>query len=549
MRKELNENSRKREQGEPLTMLKGYFSFVLHTHMPYVRKNGKFPVGEDWLYQVLSDTYIPLLGTLAELEHEGIRSCMAVTLTPVLCEQLRDPYVREQTTEYFKTMIKHTEEDIKEFSRDNDRLRLELAKSYLDDFRRRLKAYAAIDGDILGAFRYFEKSGMIETIGSCATHAFLPAQKHRQDITSQVLIGLHSHRENLGTNPKGFWLPECGYRDGIEDILDTEGIDYLIVDPSALPHVAGNFPCYIGGSNITALKRNKNTHLNVWSPSVGYPGDGNYLDSVKRHHNSGLYYWKVTGRGVSIEDKELYVPNNALARAFDHCGHFIKNIQEELDKDLSPKTVPGGDLKPSEFREMKMAEKHDIHPLVLASYDTELFGHAWREGVYWIEITLRSLAASESIRLALPHQYLESNPPADSCRPLGTTWGENNDDSTWVNPETSWIWENLEKAQERFSTVSRKHTGPEEENSRQALEQAARELLLLESSDWPFMVAKDRAKKYATERFNNHLERFDIIVGALEKGNLESIRKELEEIENLDNIFRGSIRDITSYFR
>ncbi|MBN2168227.1 MAG: glycoside hydrolase family 57 protein [Actinobacteria bacterium] len=530
-------------------MLKGYFSFILHTHMPYVRKNGKFPIGEDWLYQVLSDTYIPLLGTLAELEHEGIDSCMAVTLTPVLCEQLRDPYIQEQVKGYFSTMIKHTEEDIKEFDRDNDQVRLKLAKSYLDDFRRRLKAYDAIDGDVLGAFRYFEKSKMIETIGSCATHAFLPAQTHRQDVTSQVLIGLQSHRENLGTNPKGFWLPECGYREGIENILDMEGVDYLVVDPTALPHVTGDFPCFIGGSNIAALKRNNSTHINVWSPTDGYPGDGNYLDSIKRHHNSGLYYWKVTGKDVPIEQKKLYVPNDAMARAFDHCGHFIENIQEELDKDLNLEVVNSGNHESLKSGELRAAEIHDIYPLVLASYDTELFGHAWREGVYWIEMTLRSLAASESIKLALPHEYLENNLPAVSCQPLNTTWGENNDDSTWVNPATSWIWEKLKNAQERFSAASEKYTDLENEDSRHALEQAARELLLLESSDWPFMVAKDRAKKYATERFNNHLERFDIIVSALEKGNPEEIRKDLEEIENLDNIFQGSVEDIMSYFK
>ena len=498
----------------------GYFTLVLHTHLPYVRKNGAWPVGEDWLYQAMSETYLPLLGMLAEMDSEDISSCMGITMTPVLCEQLADPYVQDRFIEYLKVMAEHTADDIKDFEYLSDDKRKALGEAYYEDYRRKLLAFVAIDGDLLGALASFEQAGLVETIASSATHAFLPGLADWRSVRTQVLLGLESHRRRFGVNPAGFWMPECAYREGLEDLLQSEGVRYILVDPSALGELPSTYPYYVGSSRVAAVARSERAHRNAWDDQAGYPTDDLYKDSTKYYQGSGLHYWKVTGPNVRIEDKEIYEPGPAQARAFDHARHFINAIAEEL---RAAPASPGN------------GSKTGAKPLVLASYDTEFLGHGWKEGVYWLEVVLRSLEGAEEIRMTTPSRYLEGNPPSTSVTLDLTTWGTNKDYSTWINAETGWMWEALENSQKRLSRLKNYRSGSELEN--RALEQAAREVLLLESSDWPYMVAKNRAKEYSIQRFCAHLERFREIASTLEAGDLDRLELMLGEIEEADNIF------------
>lgn len=498
----------------------GYFSLVLHTHMPYLRKNGAWPVGEDWLYQAMSETYLPLLGMLAQMDSEDISSCIGITMTPVLCEQLADRYIQDRFIEYLKVMAEHTASDIKDFEYFSDDKRKALGEAYFEDYRRKLLAFVAIDGDLLGALSSFEQSGLVEIIASSATHAFLPGLTDWRSVRAQVLLGLESHRRRFGVNPAGFWMPECAYREGLEDLLESEGVRYVLIDPSALQGLPSTYPYYVGSSRVAAIARSERAHRNAWDEHTGYPADDLYKDSTKYYQGSGLHYWKVTGPNVSIENKEIYEPVPAQARAFDHARHFIKAIAEELRAaPASPGNGAGAGAK----------------PVVLASYDTEFLGHGWKEGIYWLEIILRSLARSEGIRMTTPSRYLEQNPPSTSATLGLTTWGTNKDDSTWINPETAWMWEALGETQKTLFGLWDLRRGSALEN--RALEQAAREVLLLETSDWPYMVAKYRAKEYSIERFCAHLERFREIAGMLEKGDIDKLESMLSEIEETDNIF------------
>jgi 1,4-alpha-glucan branching enzyme len=508
--------------------LKGYFSPVLHTHMPYVRKNGVWPVGEDWLYQVMSDTYIPLLGMLAQLEGEGIGPCLALTLTPVLCEQLADPYIQERFIAYLKTMQEHSERDVNDFVYFADDARKALAEAYYQEYRRKLMAFVAIGEDLLAAFTSFEGQGMIETLASCATHAFLPAQRDERAVREQVVLGIESHRKHLRVQPRGFWLPECAYREGIEDLLASEGIEYFIVDSTALGGQPGGRPYLAGDSGVVALARSDRANADAWDEVTGYPTDARYIDSTKYYQGSGLHYWRVTGPGVSIESKEVYEPTQATIRALDHAGHFIRSIASEVESAVEDGAVSGSRGE---------GEAWSDPPLVLASYDTEFLGHGWMEGIYWLELTLRSLAASETVRLTLPSAFIAGNSERRRIDLLETTWGTDRDHSTWVNPETDWMWDDLYGAQERLERllVQFGHTTSPLET--RALRQSAREVLLLESSDWPYMVAKDRARDYAIERFRAHLERFTMLADALESRGVGGVETALGEVEEADDIF------------
>ncbi|MHB8896328.1 MAG: glycoside hydrolase family 57 protein, partial [Candidatus Geothermincolia bacterium] len=403
----------------------------MHTHMPYVRKNGAFPVGEDWLYQVMSETYIPLLGMLAQLEGEGIGACLALTLTPVLCEQLADPYIQQRFISYLKTMQDHAAGDIRDFEYFNDNARKALAEGFREDFRRKLMAFTAIGGDLLAAIASFEEEGQIETLGSCATHAFLPGLPDWRSVREQILLGIESHERHLGRRPKGFWVPECAYRRGIEELLASEGIEYFIVDSSALGGMPSGRPYSVGASKVAALARSDRAHEHAWDETTGYPTDGSYVDSTKYYDGSGLHYWRVTGGDVDIEHKEVYEPDVAKGRALDHAGHFISGMASEIQAAAE---------RGRQGREDGSGRRVDP-PLVLACYDTEFFGHGWKEGFYWLELTIRSLASFQSIRLTLPARFLEENAERERVELEETTWGTGRDDSTWLNPRTAWMWE------------------------------------------------------------------------------------------------------------
>jgi len=495
--------------------------------MPYVRKNGAFPVGEDWLYQVMSETYIPLLGMLAQLEDEGIKTCMALTMTPVLCEQLADPHVQEKFIAYLKIMQEHASDDIRDFKYFNDDERRVLAEEFREGFRRNLMAFTAIGCDLLGAIASFERDGLVEILGSCATHAFLPGLSDWRSVREQVLLGIESHQRHFGTSPRGFWVPECAYRAGLEELLSGEGIEYFIVDSSSLGGRPAGRPYSVAESDVVALARSDGAHSDAWDETTGYPTDASYLDSTKYYHGSGLHYWRVTGSDVDIEDKEVYRPEAAKARALDHAAHFIGDIAGEIRELMAigrkGSAFGGGWVDP---------------PLVLACYDTEFFGHGWKEGFYWLELTIRSLAAFESIRLTLPGKFLAQSRERDRIELSETTWGTGRDNSTWFNPATDWMWEEMRAVHERLGGLL-EHAAARDSGSmeRRAIEQAARETLLLESSDWPYMVAKDRAGDYAIQRFRCHLKRFDFLAEALESAGVESAETGLSEIEEADNIF------------
>lgn len=508
----------------------GSFCLVLHTHMPYVRKNGTWPVGEDWLYRAISQAYIPILGVLAQLDGEGISTCFAMTMTPVLCEQLEDDYIQERFREYLETMILHSEDDIRDFEYMHDEERRALAEAYREAFSRQLKAYKAIRGDIIGALASFEEQGMIETISSCATHAFLPGLKDERLVENQVRLGIESHRKRFGRNPSGFWVPECAYRKDLELILQSEGVEYMLTDPSSLPGRPVTCPYYAGESRVAVLRGSERALGHVWDKEMGYPTDGSYLDTTKYYLQSGLLYWRVTGLNVPIEDKVIYQPDAAKRRAFDHVEHFLDEVILELGQ-----SKPCG--SPSSGGTPRKRSAPGPSPILLANFDTELFGHGWYEGIDWLEVLFRSLAASATVKPSLPALYLENNAPVESAEVLETTWEYDKGHLTWINPRTQWMWDELDSTEKKMLRLL-EHGGPRAvEPAERVLIQVLRELLILEASDWQYMVAKERAKKYATQRFRTHLDRFWKLVRALEDGKTDEILTQLEEVEELDNLF------------
>jgi len=517
----------------------GTATFVLHTHLPYCRLAGRWPHGEEWLHEALLECYLPLLRAFRRLSAEVPGSLgVTINITPVLAEQLRDPLVQEHFRAYLAERIERARSDTRRFTGDTPRART--ARHHLERYLA-TEAFltSEIGGDVLGAFAALEASGHIEIATCAATHGYLPLLNDDDAIRFQVETGVQSHLANFGRPPKSFWLPECAYRPGLERFLEAAGIETFFVETHLItggtargkalggmvgpypplsssgrrpadvgPHHGTTFrPYWVGPSKVAVMARNEQTGLQVWSAAHGYPGDAAYREFHKKDPESGLHYWRVTSSEAGLGAKSEYEPAAAAEAAARHASHFRDLVKRELHLYESGAGEPGN---------------------LLASYDTELYGHWWLEGVDWLEQVIRLLAADPAVTLATANQVVHSDPPTASIDLPEGSWGAGGDHRTWLNDETEWTWPEIHQRQARAHQLLTHDT--------RATRQLARELLLLQSSDWQFLMTTGQAHDYAVERFKSHAARFDIVANAIETG-LHDFEAELARLEDLDNPF------------
>jgi 1,4-alpha-glucan branching enzyme len=248
-------------------------------------------------------------------------------------------------------------------------------------------------------------------------------------------------------------------------------------------------------SGVAVVARNNRTGMQVWSADWGYPGDFDYREFHKKDGRSGLQYWRVTGK-VDLGEKDYYHPEWAAAKVEQHAGHFV-DLVHDLLREFHRSTGQVG--------------------LIASNYDAELLGHWWFEGVDWIRAVLRRLAQSQEVWLTTAREFLEAYPPTEVLVLPESSWGLGGGHWTWDNPETHWMWEPIHAAEARMERLAARYPEADAETAR-VLNQAARELLLLQASDWPFLVTTGQARAYAIERFTTHLERFEALCRSVEAG-------------------------------
>lgn len=513
----------------------GAFSFVLHSHLPYARMAGRWPHGEEWLHEAAVDTYLPLLSALHDLAGEGVPFRLTIGITPVLAEQLADADVLRNLDDYIDDLRQRAESDIARFERDGDGQRGTVAVFHRDRFSWLLDQFRNRFGrDIIGGFRWLQDNGYVELATSAATHGYLPLFDRDSSIQGQVATGVRTHKRHFGRPPEAFWLPECAYRPardgraGIEQFLADNGLTTFFVethtilggDPvgKAAGDAVGRYgevaqrytvppadgrpladrttfqPYYVHEPRVAAIGRNYATGRQVWSADNGYPGDFWYREFHRKDGESGLHYWRVSGPRVDLGEKSLYHPGQAFDRVHEHAAHFVSLVEQQV-------------------REYHAASGK--YGLVSAAYDTELFGHWWFEGVSWLQEVLRRLAASETVALTAAAQFVREHPPEEVVELPEGSWGQQGTHFVWMNADTQWMWPLINAAQQRIEDIAARHGGSANPG---ALAQLARELLLLESSDWPFLVTTGQARQYAELRFNQHVERFHQLAGQIEAG-------------------------------
>ena len=548
-------------------MKKGAFTFVLHSHLPYCRMAGRWPHGEEWLHEAASETYLPLLNALYDLKEGSYPIRLTIGLTPVLAEQLADSLVLDHFELYLEQNVEAAQNDIARFQKTDEPHLEYLATFYRDWYGNILDTFRDRFGrDIVGAFRKLQDEGYLEIITSAATHGYLPLLSRDSSIYGQLKAGVESYRRLFGREPRAIWLPECAYRPafyaeadgkryykpGLEEFLAELGLGCFFSEThtieGGLPvgkaagdavgygevpkRIAVPLPDYVEPtekttyqpyyvatgrgegvySPVAVIGRNNRTGMQVWSADWGYPGDYDYLEFHKKDGVSGLRYWRVTGARVDLGQKDYYHPDWAQYKVGEHSRHFAWLVGDLLSR---------------------YHEESGRFGLIASNYDTELFGHWWFEGIDWMREVLRILSQSETVELTTASDFVAEHPPEDVLALPEGSWGMGGGHWTWDNHETRWMWQPIHEAERRMEKLVAQHPAAQGDLAA-VLNQAARELLLMQSSDWPFLVTTGQAREYAIVRFSEHLERFGRLAELAEAGRADpALVAELYERDKL----------------
>lgn len=515
--------------------MQGFLTLVLHAHLPFVRhpEHETF-LEEHWLFEAITECYLPLLRVMESWRRDEMPWRLTMTLTPTLCSMLLDPLLRERYRRHLEGLIELTEKELHRTYWEKELQKL--AQHYYLEFQRLHQEWLHYNGDLIAAFRDLQNSGELEIITCAATHALLPLfADFPPTIKGQIFTARDHYRQCFGRDPVGIWLPECGYAAAVEPILREANIRWFILDTHGLllskpgPRY-GTFSPVFTPSGLAAFARDHDSSRQVWSREEGYPGDAAYRDFYRdiafdldldyiapylpapgQRTFTGIKYHRITGRNRS---KEVYDRESALQKADQHASHFLRERMVQLEEAAAIMGHP---------------------PLITAPYDAELFGHWWYEGPQFLDLFVRKLIFDQQkVVMTTPTEFLRSYPTQQVVEPCSSSWGEEGYYTVWLNQTNHWILPHLKIAQRRMHELVRKYPQAEGLTLR-ALNQAARELLLAEASDWPFILRSGTSPDYAKQRVKDHLLRFIALHEQLTTTRVDETW--LSEIESKDNIF------------
>jgi 1,4-alpha-glucan branching enzyme len=513
--------------------MKGYLAIVLHAHLPFIR-HPEFDdfLEEDWLFEAITETYIPLIKVLDGLVRDKVGYKLTISLSPTLMSMLMDPHLQSK-------YLKHLDKLIELSAKEIDRTKWEapfnsLAHMYHSNFWEARRIFAdEYHCNLVSAFKKFQDLGGLEVITCSATHGYLPLMEveRQASVRAQVKVAADMYQKIFGRRTPGIWLPECGYNPGDEEAIKKEGIKYFLVDTHGVlfgtprPRY-GVFSPYLTKSGVAVYGRDTESSKAVWSAVEGYPGDYNYrefyrdigfdldYDYIKPYINAdgvriatGIKYHRITG---TTSHKEPYNPDVARDTAAHQAGNFMFNREKQV--------------------EYLGAQMGDRLPIIIAPYDAELFGHWWYEGPQWLDFLIRKIYYDQkTMALTTPGEYLKQYKKYQVLAPAASSWGWKGYSEVWLEGSNDWMYRHMHKMAERMVEIANTNLHAKGLRLR-ALNQMARELLLAQSSDWAFIMKTGSHVPYAVERFREHSEHFTELYQDVKDDRLdESYIKYLEE--------------------
>jgi 1,4-alpha-glucan branching enzyme len=516
-----------------LNNARGYLALLLHAHLPLVRNTAReFCQEEKWLFEALTESYLPLLLQWETLKDEQIPFQLTLSLSPPLLSMLTASELPERYGRYLKLMKELALKEVERAAADSRFAAI--TRFYFERITRIEATFnSKYRGNLIIPLRNLAEQGFLELITTCATHGYLPLMVTEEVRRAQIRTGIQMFRETIGWSPRGMWLPECGYLPGVERLLQAEGIRYFIMsghgfaDAAPSLHSSCYVPAQTGG--VAVFARDYETSRQVWSRNEGYPGDYNYREFYRDigydldygyispflvaglRGDTGFKYYRITGK---TDQKAVYHPENARLTAREHARDFLEKRRLQLKH---------------------WAEPTEVSPVVTAPYDAELFGHWWFEGPDWLGDVLRLAAEPDSpVQTVGFSRYLTEYPPRQQAAFAHSSWGEGGYSRYWLNPENDWIYPYYHRAEKLMVQLAESITAPTPVEER-ALSQAGRELLLAQSSDWSFILTSRTVVDYARGRLCHHLANFFKICQGLKRNRID--QAQLAVLEENNRIF------------
>ena len=496
-------------------------NLILHAHLPYVR-HLEYPrfLEEDWFFESLNESYIPLLRMLEKLSKENVRYKLSICFSPTLLTMLEDDMLKKRFINYMDLHIELGENEVRRLQGRTNRA---LAQKYLKDLRENLKYFEENGESIIDVVKKLRKEGHLELFTTAATHAYLPLYREFPTaIRSQVIVGIETFEKIFGYKPDGFWLPECGYYPGLDSVLSSYGIKWCQIASHSV--VSAREKSKYGGyrpvklpSGLVAFPRDWNITSLVWSDRSGYPCDGDYrefyrdigydlpMNYIRKYIHepevrvfTGFKYFAITGKE---NDKKEYEVEKAMKKVSLHVDNFIYHIKR------AGLMISGLDVD---------------NPVFNLCFDQELFGHRWYEGIEFLRLFLIRSSLEPSIRLTTPSGNLnDGRIGTESLYINDSSWGQGGYSDVWLDDKNIWIYRHIHQAIERMEELTQRFPSQGSLKGR-FLNQASREVLLAMSSDWPYIMHDQTSVTYAEKRLRNHLGSFNVVYSAMCKNTVNT---------------------------
>lgn len=522
----------------------------LHTHMPYVMNHDMWPHGTVWLSEVVCESYLPILEVIQDLHQEGIRPTLSFDFSPILLAQLSHSNALSIFTEYVKQQIEQSEKDLDKFSKIPEAVQnIPMGEFWKSFYEERLQTLHGMnDSSIIERLRIAEQDGLIEIMTCGLTHAYLPLLDFEQSTRMQIASSVKMHELYFAHKPRAIFLPECGYAPKLigengeyylEDIILEQSINMIVLDqqhsmkyvdsehdvvrilPESLrPLSQVRLQKTYKNQSLKVLIRHKSASDKVWSEKSGYPSHSAYLDFHKREFDSTLRYWKVTNHPEYTQEKYPYMMADAKKQAQIDAKEYVEYLEELA---------------------LSYSEQVNETGVICLAFDTELFGHWWFEGPEFLSNFIREMDRSDILSLKFPSE-IQWNDSIHTVQCSAGSWGMNGTDETWKNASTMWLLDNIHDAEQRFE--DRVHSiDINDQLEKRIMDQALRELLLMQASDWPFLITKNQASDYAKERFMQHQDYFTSLIAffdLIKSGKVLTNDQEtlLARIVQVDDIFQ-----------
>jgi 1,4-alpha-glucan branching enzyme len=523
-------------------MASGYLALVLHAHLPFVRHpEHARHLEERWFYEALIECYLPLLDAFDRLEADGVPFALTMSVTPPLAAMLKDSLLCERFSAHLARVEQLAEKEMKRLY--GDARFAPVATYYREELARVRKVWDRYSGDVLAGLVKHWDAGHLELLTCSATHCYLPGMiPAREGIRPQLELGMRGFEALVGRKPLGMWLPECAYHPSLDEEIAAAGVRFTIVDTHGITHARPRPPFgvhapIVSPHGVAFFGRDVESSRQVWSRDEGYPGDVFYRDFYRdigfdlpeaelagevagdgSRLMTGLKYYRITGKTGDGKDgeKQAYQPGVAKERAAEHAANFVYNRSLQIKH---------------------LAKHMPVAPIVVSPYDAELYGHWWYEGPAFLEALFRKLPETKGEVEAITLKgYLDRHPIAVRATPSASSWGAGGYGEVWVGPEAGWSWRHVHHATRYVSWLVKTHRRADGARG-EALDQTIRELLLLQSSDWNFIIKTGTSMRYAEARIRAHTHRLRHLGHIVESG--EDDGSWLGDVRARDNFLAG----------